>query len=273
VPRQRDDAPAVGEDRLHPVRVCEVEKIVSSLVSVLVPVYNRELHIEACIRSALTQTASHLEVVVVDNRSTDGTWEICQSLASQDNRIRLLRNNTNIGPVKNWQRCIEEARGELGKILFSDDLMLPSFLEKTVPFLDNPEVGLVTSAADVSGHIEYVWQAGIVPSRRYLWDSMFNGRLPVSPGAALLRMRDLRKNLHDFGSHGIGPDLLLMMLTASSYPRAAHVPEPLVFFRDHVDSLSRRNQATLSRGYARARARFVLSRIARRFSFASTMHT
>ena len=229
------------------------------LISILIPVYNRELFIAACVESALAQTGAELEVVIVDNQSTDGTWGICQSLARRDSRVRIFRNDSNIGPVRNWQRCIAEARGELGKLLFSDDLIAPSFLEKTMPFLLDPDVGLVTTAADVSGRVEYVWRAGKLPSRRYLWDMMFNGRLPVSPGAALLRMKDLRRNLIDFGQHGIGPDLLLLMLTARDYRQVAHVAEPLAYFRDHPGSISHQKQAQLGQGYAWARVRFILS--------------
>lgn len=238
------------------------------VVSILIPVYNRERYIEACIESALNQTLRDVEVVVVDNQSTDGTWAICEAAARRDSRVRIFRNDSNIGPVRNWRRCIAEARGALGKILFSDDLMMPSFLEKTVPFLENPELGLVVTAADISGRIEYMWgnRDGKVPARRYLWDMMRNGPLPVSPGAALLRTADLHKNLIDFGRHGIGPDLLLLLLTAKAYPAVAHIAEPLVFFRDHPDSISHRKQAELARGYALARLRFI-------FSFASTMHT
>src|SRR5665213_624537 len=237
-------------------------------VSVLIPVYNRERYIESCIESALSQTFSDFEVVVVDNRRIARTWEICEALARRDSRVRIFRTDSNIGPVRNWQRCIEEARGELGKILFSDDLMMPSFLERTVPFLENPHLGLVVTAADISGRIEYMWggRNGKVPARRYLWDMMHNGRLPVSPGAALLRMADLRKNLVDFGRHGIGPDLLLLLRTAKAYPAVAHIAEPLVFFRDHSDSISHLKRTELARGYAIARLKFI-------FSFASTMHT
>ena len=235
-------------------------------VSILIPVYNREGYIGACVESALAQTVSDVEVVIVDNQSTDATWDVCQHLARQDSRIRIFQNETNLGPVRNWQRCIAEARGTIGKLLFSDDLIAPSFLEKTLPFLDDPEVGLVTTAVDVSGKVEYQWHPGKSNSRRYLWDSMFNGRLPVSPGAALLRMKDLRQNLHNFGKHGIGPDLLLLMLTARNYPAVSHLTEPLAYFRDHPGSISSHSRVHLRRGYALARVRFILS-------FVRTMQT
>ena len=86
-------------------------------VSILVPVYNRAHCIEQTLASALEQTFTDLEVVVVDNCSTDGSWELIQRVATRDPRVRVFRNDSNIGPVRNWLRCVREARGELGQIL------------------------------------------------------------------------------------------------------------------------------------------------------------
>ena len=79
------------------------------LVSILVPVYNRENLIEETVNSGLSQTYENIEIIIVDNQSTDGTWKILEKLASQDKRIKIFQNNTNIGPVRNWKRCIDEA--------------------------------------------------------------------------------------------------------------------------------------------------------------------
>jgi len=73
-------------------------------VSILIPVFNRKDYIAECIQSALDQTFTDFEVVVVDNASEDGTWEICQQFAANDQRVRIFQNDTNIGPVRNWRR-------------------------------------------------------------------------------------------------------------------------------------------------------------------------
>ncbi|SNB45025.1 glycosyltransferase family 2 protein [Geobacter sp. DSM 9736] len=224
------------------------------LVSILVPVYNREALVQVCIESALVQTVSNIEVVVVDNASTDGTFEVCTELAARDPRVRVFRNASNIGPVRNWIRCIEEARGAYGKVLFSDDLMAPDYLEKTLPFMEINEVGFVFTPAFVgpepfSGNISYQFtgRTGTFPSSRFISTGLFNGDVPFSPGGALFRMNDLRKNLlreipsptiNDFLDHGAGPDFLLYLLTAAQYPKVAYLHEPLSYFRAHGGSIT-----------------------------------
>jgi glycosyltransferase involved in cell wall biosynthesis len=243
------------------------------LISILIPVFNRERFIGECIHSAIDQTRRDLEVVVADNYSTDGTWAICESMARRDKRIRLFRNDANPGPVRNWQRCIDEARGHLGMLLFSDDSLRPQFLEKAAPFLDDPEVGFTFAAVQHGpepgrGRILYAWggRCGKVPSRRFLRDAMVhNGALPCSPGATLFRLADLRKHLameipsssmRGFADHGAGPDLLLLLRTAADYPAIAHLTEPLAHFRDHADSISRAHGELLDSAYAQARIWF-----------------
>src|SRR2546427_6401542 len=103
------------------------------LVSILIPVYNRKQLVGPCIQSALDQTVREFEVVIVDNASTDGTWQVCEAFAAKDKRVRVIRDPLNVGPVRNWQRCMQEAGGLYGKILFSDDLIEPTFLERTLP--------------------------------------------------------------------------------------------------------------------------------------------
>ena len=157
-------------------------------VSILIPVFNREKLIAECIQSALHQTFTDFEIVVVDNQSSDGTWEVCTKFAELDNRVRIFRNDVNVGPVLNWQRCINEARGVFGKILFSDDLMVEEYLEKTLPFMMNDEVGFVISAVSLGENpsaarivANFSDEAGIYPSSSFLEASLYGGNVSVSP--------------------------------------------------------------------------------------------
>ena len=94
---------------------------VQPLVSIVIPVFNRETLVQEAIESALKQTYDNIEIVVVDNCSTDKTWEVLQKYNNP--KIKIFRNNTNIGPVLNWKKGIELSSGEYIKLLFSDDMI------------------------------------------------------------------------------------------------------------------------------------------------------
>jgi len=236
-------------------------------VSILIPTFNREFFIAACIQSALDQTFTDLEVVVVDNASEDGTWDVCQEFAALDSRVKVFKNNKNIGPVRNWLRCIDEANGEFGKFLFSDDLILPNFLHETVSKLDDPSIAFASTAAFIGtslecseAHYSGEENSEIISTGAYL-ARLAQGvpAVPVSPGAALFRMTDIRKNLlleipidgeHDFARNGAGPDVLLFALTAKNYKSVAMLNEPLVFFRAHSGSFTVADEgSSVTEGY------------------------
>ncbi len=110
-------------------------------VSVCIPSYNHARYIGKAIESVLSQTFTDWEVVVVDNCSPDNTLEVVHGFT--DPRIRLYTNETNIGAVRNWNRCASLARGQYLAILQSDDQYLSAMLERTAQMLDDhPRVGL-----------------------------------------------------------------------------------------------------------------------------------
>lgn len=246
----------------------------NKLVSILIPVYNRENLIEETVQSALNQTYKNIEIIVVDNQSTDNTWEILQKLASQYERIKIFQNERNIGPVRNWKRCIDEANGEYGKILWSDDLIAPQFLEKTVPYLENEDVGFVFTGTEIfingtdkkSSHY-FIGETSLYESEQYVNGVLFDENYPVSPACALFRLKDLQINLlvdipnkvnSDFSMHAIGNDLLIFLLTAHQYKNFAFVNEKLSFFRAHEGSISiQSNDGKLPLHYNLASSYFV----------------
>ena len=252
---------------------------VPGLVSILIPVYNRAHLIEATVQSALAQIDVPIEVVVVDNASPDGTWDVLQRLAAQDARVRIFRNASNLGPVRNWRACVEQARGEYAKILWSDDLIAPDYLAQCLPKLADPAVGFVYTWATVfsdseagkgTGLYNRAIGNGVHPSERYIRAAFSDLEVPYSPGCALLRMKDLRRNLlvdvpnpvgSDFAKHAIGNDLLIFLLTAADYPRFAVIDAPLSLFREHKGSITASTKAAvLFANYDLAKAWFADTR-------------
>lgn len=236
-------------------------------VSILIPVYNREEFISECIQSALDQDYSHLEIIIVDNHSTDRTWEICQSFARAHSNVKAYQNPENIGPVRNWRACAEKASGEFSKILFSDDLISNDCISRMTPHLRDQSVGLVFCGFDVGADgdfapISHSEDAAETLSANKFLPRLFTGKAPMSPGAYMLRTKDILTYLqddiptispHDYKGHGAGPDIFMLLQTAEQYRKVTYLPDTLCFFRSHPGSItiSSRN-FEIERAYASA---------------------
>lgn len=113
-------------------------------VSVIMPTFNDAPTLSAAVDSILAQTYRAFEFIIIDDASTDETHDLLMQYARQDGRIRLLRNNQNLGLSQSLNRGLERARGELIARMDSDDRSAPERLERQVSFLqDHPEIGLL----------------------------------------------------------------------------------------------------------------------------------
>ena len=114
-------------------------------VSICIPNYNYGNYIGDAIQSVLDQSFTDFELIIVDNCSTDDSENVIQKFT--DKRIKYFKNETNIGAIRNCNKCVSIAQGEYIFILHSDDELMPNMLEKYVQKLDdNPNVGLVCSS-------------------------------------------------------------------------------------------------------------------------------
>ena len=119
-------------------------------VSNLIPTYNREKIILETLSSAISQTYENTEIIVVDTKSTDNSFEIIKEFAKSHPNVKVYQNEENIDPVRNWRRCLDYATGEYAKILWSDDLITPDFIEKTLSYIiDHEDVGFVFTGTEI----------------------------------------------------------------------------------------------------------------------------
>ena len=109
-------------------------------VSVIIPAYNAAAHLRRAVDSALAQTMSDLEVIIVDDASTDVTLGIAGRIAAQDSRVRVLHNERNAGPAVSRNRAIAAARGEWIALLDADDSWFPERLERMLAGAGNADV-------------------------------------------------------------------------------------------------------------------------------------
>jgi len=112
------------------------------LVTICMPAYNVGQFLHQALASVLAQTYERIEVVVVDDGSTDQTSDVAQSF--HDDRIRYVRNERNIGGYQTMNKAVRLAQGELVAIYHSDDVYDSTIVEKEVGYLEShPEAGAV----------------------------------------------------------------------------------------------------------------------------------
>jgi len=218
------------------------------LVSVIVPAYNSGQFLPEAVASALGQTHKHLEVIIVDDGSTDDTPAVIRKLAAHP-KVRAVGQD-NAGPAAARNRGIEEARGEYVAFLDSDDLWLPEKTEKQLDlFRRNEALGLVYClrrgrildeqgqwTEDKERNLRYAQKEG-----RYRRGNCFRETVEevfIALPSAMVPAGVLRK-VGGFDTDLItAEDRHLYARIAHDYP-IDYVEEPLVIVRRHGKNLSR----------------------------------
>lgn len=130
-----------------PIMKCnkdDIEMTDEDLIAIIIPVYNAEQYLEECIQSILQQTYSKLDVVIVDDGSTDNSYNLCLQLAKRDIRIKVLHKE-NGGPLSAKKMGIENTLAKYIMFVDADDWIKPEMCEALYKRITLENVDLVTS--------------------------------------------------------------------------------------------------------------------------------
>lgn len=112
-------------------------------VQVLVPCYNYGRYLEQSVQSVLSQEDVDVDVLIIDDCSSDNTREICSELMHRDSRVRVIRHETNMGHIATYNEGIAQMRGDYFVMLSADDLLTPGALSRATSLMEaNPNVGM-----------------------------------------------------------------------------------------------------------------------------------
>lgn len=247
------------------------------LISVLIPCYNRELYLEECVNSVLNQDFENLEVIISDNNSTDSTLKIAQSFASRDIRVRVLVNESNLGPIPNWWSCLRAATGRFVHWLWSDDYILPKFYsEWQMAFQHNEENDFLYACAADTDHNGKIKPAARFDRAEVTIEELIQTVgdypcVPVSPAAYILPTKIAEKYFVDnipalkyldvdCIGRAIGPDYLMILGATIDLKKITTNSKPLVRFRWHDQSITVQNQKIINTHYTYATLRLLGSK-------------
>lgn len=178
-----------------------MEKSSTPEVSVCIPTFNGAGYLRQAVESVLKQNYHNLEIVIVDNCSTDHTEGMVSELQQLSNgRIRFYQNDRNIGLVANLNKCLEYAKGAYIKFLCVDDMLLPGCIEQMVKGLDlHPSARLACSSrliidndGNKLGIRKYANGDTVVCGSQAITRCLFGGNYIGEPTAVMFRKADLK---------------------------------------------------------------------------------
>lgn len=214
-------------------------------VSVIVPLYNSATYIAGTIQSALAQTYRRLEIILVDDGSTDRTAEIVSDYVGPGVRY-IYQENRGISAARN--AGLRAARGKYIALLDHDDLWFGDKIGRQVALLESrPQVGLVYSdceIVDAEGRaLRTYWDDRTAPKRGHVLADLLAANFVPCP-TAVMRMSALRKvgGFSPVFRHAEEYDLFVRI--AEHYP-LDYVEAPLAHYRVHADSCTAGNMARL----------------------------
>ncbi len=213
------------------------------LVSVVMPVYNSEEYVAEAIESVLGQTFSDFEFIIVDDGSQDRSPEIIREYERRDERVRLLRQESNRGVSFARNRGIDASGSDIVAFMDSDDVSLPARLEQQVRFLqDNPEIGAVGICTKAVNHdLTTSLGADIVPPQhaRIVFNQFTDFPSFVVGGGLMIRPEKLRAvgGWNESLRYGEEADLFVRLLLQTRI-RYANLSEILYVQRLHDSNKS-----------------------------------
>lgn len=221
-------------------------------ISVVIPTYNRSHFIKRAVHSALAQTYQDLEVIVVDDHSTDDTVKEVTDLSSGDDRVRYLHHSVNRGAQAARNTGIRAAQGQYIAFLDSDDEWLPHKLEKQVQFITRgpEELGVVYCGYRIV-------RAGNFPPK----DECFNlqGNIyhhllsgyGLGPTSILLVKKKALEAINLFDESVLAYQEWDTSIRLAKYYEFGYVPNSLVLYHLHDQGSISRNRASNIEAYLR----------------------
>ena len=217
------------------------------MVSIIVPVYQTEKYVGRCIESLVNQSYQDLEIVLIDDGSTDNSAAICRQWEAKDKRIRFFHHN-NRGVSYTRNRGIEKSKGEYLLFLDSDDILCPDTVRNMVDFLEKykadicicgyevvSEEGIKYFTPNIQGNIDQN-----VFRNHYFWD-FYNTHILHNIGTKMYKKAYIDSNNIRFkNSYAIYEDIIFCLEYLAVIHEIAVLNETCyIYMKDNENSVTR----------------------------------
>lgn len=209
-------------------------------ISIIIPVYNVEKYLPECIESVLHQTYKNLQIILVDDGSTDSSGSICERYSEEDDRIFVLhKKNGGLSDARN--AGLSRATGEYIYYLDSDDFLEPNTIRILLDCMHRTQANIILSNyyyqyADNEKAAETVFREEVVLNNRDAMKALIEGNIQTFAWGKLISSEIAKKYL--FPKDRLFEDHYWTHFVIGDADRIAIVPQALVYYRQRQDSIS-----------------------------------
>lgn len=150
------------------------------MISVIIPCFNASRYLKSAVESIINQSYSNLEIICINDGSTDETLDILETIQKTDSRIRIINNPQNLGLIKTLNKGISIAKGEYIARMDADDISHPERLERQLTYLNANNLDLIGSYCKIitaNGHLFCYGPHFPCSEKAILWTSLFESPL------------------------------------------------------------------------------------------------
>lgn len=210
-----------------------------SLISILMPYYRLGDFLEEAVESVKAQTYENWELIVVDDCSPEKPAQEVLS-KEKDPRIHIFRHDSNRGAYAARNTAASKSRGEFLVPLDSDDLLAPSYLEKTL------NAALETGASAVYSQVKYFGNSDFIYVPSTDLGEIFSGHYPCN---TLLMKREVYETVGGYKEIRLVEDTEFWISAIESGFKFAFIPEPLYLYRSHENGTIQTNRAAVGQAF------------------------
>lgn len=229
------------------------------LVSVIIPIYNGELTIKRTVKSVLNQSYSNIEVIIIDDCSTDNSYNIIENIAQNDKRIKLYHNEINLGVSKTRNIGINFASGEFIAFLDSDDVWKKDKLKRQLCYMNKTQIDICYTGYEIIGESD--GESIIYKVPKYIDYAGLLKENIICCSSVVIKSDLLREN--HFNDEFFHEDFVLWLQLLKLGIKASGIQESLVIYRKGGRSANK---------IKAAKNRWIIYRKSERLTFLQSMY-
>lgn len=207
------------------------------LVSILLPIHNASLYLESCLESLKEQTHKNFEIIAIDDKSTDDSYEILKNFKKKDKRIKVYKNKKHYGLAVCFNRALKKAHGQFVAFMAQDDKSSMHRLRTQLNFLiSNPKIAVVGSQCKYMGKKNQpLGKTELPQNHEAILQKLLNG-ISLQFESVMINKNLLPKDVLKFKKHTYPFIYIDVFLQVLKYGKAANLSQYLHYRRKLKDT-------------------------------------